>query len=136
MLLPKKKRKKERKKPHTKRSKERALEVVGSTGVVLPSSLLFSCESCLTLCDPCLTLCDLWTAAHQASLSFTISQSLFKFMSIESVMSSNHLILCHPFSSCSKSFPESGSFPLSQLFTSGGQSIGALASVLPVNIQD
>ena len=37
-----------------------------------------------------------WTAAHQASLSFTISQSLLKFMSIESVMPSNHLILCHP----------------------------------------
>ena len=37
-----------------------------------------------------------WTAAHQASLSFTISQSLLKLMSIESVMSSNHLILCHP----------------------------------------
>ena len=37
-----------------------------------------------------------WTAAHQASLSFTISQSLLKLMSIESVMSSNHLIFCHP----------------------------------------
>jgi len=38
-----------------------------------------------------------WTAAHQASLSFTISQSLFTLMSTESVMPSNHLILCHPF---------------------------------------
>ena len=37
-----------------------------------------------------------WTAAHQASLAFTISQSLFRLMSIESVMPSNHLILCHP----------------------------------------
>ena len=37
-----------------------------------------------------------WTAAHQASLSFTITQSLFKLMSIESVMPSNHLILCRP----------------------------------------
>ena len=37
-----------------------------------------------------------WTAARQASLSFTISQSLLKLMSIESVMPSNHLILCHP----------------------------------------
>ena len=36
-----------------------------------------------------------WTAAHQASLSITISQSLLKLMSIESVMPSNHLILCH-----------------------------------------
>jgi len=37
-----------------------------------------------------------WTAAYQASLSFTISQSLLKFMSAESTMSSNHLILCQP----------------------------------------
>ena len=37
-----------------------------------------------------------WTAAHQASLSLTISQNLLKLMSNESVMSSNHLILCHP----------------------------------------
>ena len=37
-----------------------------------------------------------WTAAHQASLSVTNSQSLLKLMSIESVMLSNHLILCHP----------------------------------------
>ena len=37
-----------------------------------------------------------WTAAHQASLSFTVSQSLLKFMSIESVMLSNHLIICRP----------------------------------------
>ena len=44
----------------------------------------------------CLTLCDLWTAARQASLSITNSQSLLKFMSIESAMPSNHLILCHP----------------------------------------
>ena len=40
-----------------------------------------------------------------------------------------------PFSSCLPSFPASGSFPLNQLFTSGGQSIGASASVLPMNIQ-
>ena len=43
-----------------------------------------------------------------------------------------------PFSSCLQSFPATGSFPMSQFFTSGGQSIGALAlaSVLPMNIQD
>ena len=46
-------------------------------------------QSCLTLCNP-------WTAAHQASLSITDSWNLLKLMSIESVMSSNHLILCHP----------------------------------------
>ena len=47
------------------------------------------------------------TAAHQASLSFTISQSLLKPMSIEPVMPSNHLILCCPFSSCPQSLPAS-----------------------------
>ena len=58
-------------------------------------------------------------------------------MSIESVVPSNYLILCHPFFSCPQSFPASGSFPVSQFFTSGSQSIGASASasVLPVNIQ-
>ena len=84
----------------------------------------------------------LWTAALQASLSFTISWILLKLMSIESVMPSNHLSLCRPFSSCLQSFPvfsnESESFLMSQLFASGGQSIGASASasVLPMNIQD
>ena len=79
-----------------------------------------------------------WTAACQASLFFTISQSLLKFMPIESVMLSNHLILCHPFSFCLQSFPASGSFQMSQFFASGGQSIGvsASASVLPMNTQD
>ena len=50
---------------------------------------------------------------------------------------SNHLILCCCFSSCPQSSPASGSFPVSQLFTSGGQSIGASASasVLPINSQ-
>ena len=46
-----------------------------------------------------------WTAAHQASLSITNSQSLLKFMSIESVMPSNHLILCHPFLLLPSFFP-------------------------------
>ena len=52
----------------------------------------------------------LWTAAlqsagSQSSLSFTISQSLFKLLSIESVMPSNHLILCHPLSPLTSIFP-------------------------------
>ena len=61
-----------------------------------------------------------WTAAHQASLSFTISCSLFKFMFIESVMLSNHLILCCPLLLLLSIFPSSGSFLTSLLFTSGG----------------
>ena len=78
-----------------------------------------------------------WTAAQKAALSFTISQSLLKLPSSQ---------WCHPtisssvipFSSCLQSFPASGSFPVSQFFASGGQSIGASASasVLPMNIQD
>ena len=59
-----------------------------------------------------------WTAAHQASLSITNSQSLFKLMSIKLVMSSNHLVLCHPFLSYLQSFSALGSFLMSQLFTS------------------
>ena len=68
-----------------------------------------------------------WITAHQASLSITNSQSSPRPMSIESVMKSNHLILCHPFSSCPPSYPASGSFPMSQVFTWGGQSIGVSA---------
>ena len=73
------------------------------------------------------------TAAHEASLCIINSRNLLKLMSIESVMSSNHLILCHPFFSHFQYFPASGSFQMSQLFTSGGQNIGVSAStsVLP-----
>ena len=77
-----------------------------------------------------------WTEACQGPLSFTVFQSFYKFLSIESV----HLTLsCSivPFSSCPQSFPASRSFPVSWLLTSGSQSIGASASasVLPKNIQ-
>ena len=51
-------------------------------------------QRCCSVAKSCLTL---WTAAHQASLSITNFWSLLKFMSTESVMPSNHLILCHPF---------------------------------------
>ena len=77
-----------------------------------------------------------WTTAHQPSLSITNSQSLPKPMSIESVMPSNHLILCHPLLLPSI-FPSIRVFKMSQPFTSGGQSIGVSAStsVLPMNTQ-
>ena len=79
-----------------------------------------------------------WTAAHQASLPFTTCQSLLKLMSIDSVVPSNHPILCRPLLLCSQSFLAPGSFPMSWLFSSGSQSIGASASasVLPMTIQD
>ena len=79
-----------------------------------------------------------WTAARQASLSITNSQSLLKLMSIELVMPSTISSSVVPYSSCLQSLPASGSFPVSQLFASGGQSTGvsASASVSPMNIQD
>ena len=81
-----------------------------------------------------------WTVAHQASLSITNSQNLLKLMYIELVMPSNHLVLCRPLLLLPSIFPSilSQSFLMSQLFISGGQSIGASASTsaLPMNIQD
>ena len=78
-----------------------------------------------------------WTAARQAPLSITNSRSLRKLMSIESVISSNHLILCQPLLLLPQSFPTSESFPTTRLFASSGQRIGVSASVsvLPMNIQ-
>ena len=79
-----------------------------------------------------------WIAARQASLSVTNFRSSLKLCPSSQ--------WCHPaisssgvpFSSCPKSLAASGSFPMSQLFAQGGQSIGvsASASVLPMNIQD
>ena len=98
------------------------IEIVSFSSVV---------QSCLTLCTP-------WTAARQAFLCFTISQSLLKFMPPESMMSSNQLILCRPLILPSILLSIRVFFPKSQFFASGGQSIGVSAStsVLPMNIQD
>ena len=79
-----------------------------------------------------------WTPEYQASLSFTPSQSLLRFMSIELVMPFNHLFLCCPLLFLPSIFPSIRAFSKSQLFSSGGQSIGASASasVLSMNTQD
>ena len=82
-----------------------------------------------------------WTTARQVSLSITNSRSSLKLISIESAMPSNYLILRHPLFLLPSIFPSiraSGSFQMSQLFASGGQRIGASASisVLPMNTQD
>ena len=88
------------------------------------------------------SLSSLWPRGLQharlPSLSFAISHSLIKLTSIESVMPADTSSSVVPCFSCLQSFPASGSFPVSRLFTSSGQSIraSALASVLPVNIQD
>uniref|UniRef100_A0AC11EHP8 Uncharacterized protein n=2 Tax=Ovis aries TaxID=9940 RepID=A0AC11EHP8_SHEEP len=76
------------------------------------------------------------TAAHQASLSITNSQSSPKLMSIESVMPSNHLILCRPLLLPSI-FPSIRVFSNESAVTSGDTSTGvsALTSVLPMNTQ-
>ena len=97
--------------------------------ILLASMLLFSHS---VMSDSALP----WTAARKASLSFTVSWSLLKLMSIELVMPSNRLILITHFFSCPQSFPASGSFPMSWLFTSGGQIIQCSASVLPMDIQN
>ena len=67
-------------------------------GCALPPSLMFHYQFSRSLMSDSETP---WTAAHQASLSITNSQSLLKLMSIELVMPSNHLILCHPLLSSS-----------------------------------
>ena len=89
-------------------------------------------QSCLTLAIP-------WTAAHQASLSITNSQRAYSnSYSLSQWCYPTISSSVVPFSPCLQSFPVSGSFPISQFFASGGQSIGvsASASVLPMNIQD
>ena len=99
-------------------------------GTLFSNFVVVQSLSCVWLMTP-------WTAACQASLSFTVSQSLLKLMSIQSVMPSDHRSSVVPFSSYLQSLPSSRSFPMSQLFLSGGQSVGASASasVLPVSIQ-
>ena len=79
-----------------------------------------------------------WTAARQASLSITSSQSPPKLMSIESVMPSNHLILCHPLLLLPSIFPNIRVFSNESALCITCQNIGVSAStsVLPMNTQD
>ena len=96
-------------------------------------SLLIIC--CCSVAQSCLTFYDPMKCSIPDSLSFNVSRSLLKFMSIESGCHPTISSSATPFFSCPQSFPASGSFPLSQLFTSGGQCTGASASVLTMNIQ-
>ena len=79
-----------------------------------------------------------WTATQQASLSMTNSWSLLKLMNTESVLPSNHLILCCPLLLLPSIFPSIRVFSNESVLCIGGQSIGVWAStsVLPMNIQD
>ena len=92
--------------------------------------------SCCSVAKSFLTLCYPWTTAHQASLSFTISQSLLKLVSIVSMMPPNHLFLCHPLLLLPSIFPSIRVFSVSRLFASGGQSIGASASASALPVLD
>ena len=92
--------------------------------------LTFCCSSvaqlCPALCNPMDCSTPGFPALHHL---LELAQT---YMSVESVMPSNYLILCCPLLLL-PSFPESGSFPMSQFFASGGQSIGASASACSSN---
>ena len=79
-----------------------------------------------------------WTGTCLASLSFTVSCSLLKLISIEPMMPSSHFVFCHLLFLLPSNFPASGFFLMNWLFVSGNQCIGTSASgsVLLVNIQD
>ena len=98
------------------------------------SSTCFLFYQFCSVTQSCLTLRPL-DCSTPASLSITNSQSLLKLMFIESLMPSNHLILCHPLL-LPLIFPSIRGFSKESLFTSGGQNIGASASVFPMIIQD
>ena len=100
---------------------------------VLVSTVQFSslAQSCLTLCNPMDCSTSGLPVHHQLP---ELTQT--HVYQVGDAIQPFHPVV--PFSSRLQSFPASGSFPVSQLFTSGGQSIGvsALASVLPMNIQN
>ena len=100
-------------------------EWINKFGIVQFSSVT---QSCLTICNS--MDCNMpGLPVHHQLLEFTQTHVDWVGDATQSVI---------PFSSCLQSFPASGSFSMSQLFTSSGQSIGVLASasVLPMNIQD
>ena len=98
---------------------------------------LFICCCYCSFAKSCPALCNSMNYSTPGSLSSTTFQSLLRFMSIESMMLSNHLILCHPLLLLPSIFPRIRVFSMSWLFASGGQSIvtWASASVLPMYIQ-
>ena len=110
---------------------------LATVGIFIPGANVTCQGSCLVpKSSPALV--TPWTAACQASLSFTNSRSLLKLMSIESVMPSNHLILCRPLLLLPPIPPSIRVFSNEPALPIGGQSIGisASTSVLPLNTQD
>ena len=104
----------------------------GGHDLTLSSALAF-----VVVAQSCWFFGTSWTVARQAPLFSSFSQSLLKFMFIELVMYLTISSSATTFSSCPWSFQASRSFPISRLFISGGQSIGAPASgtVFPMSIQ-
>ena len=106
----------------------------------LPDKILF-CSSkppqFSSVAQSCLTLWTPWNAVPQAPLSFTVSQSLLRFMTTESVMPSNHLILCRPLFLLPSIFPNIGVFSSESALCIRWPKYWsfASASVLPMNIQ-
>ena len=109
-----------------------------TTTITCPPSCMLSYFSSIQSLSRVWLFATPWTAGHQASLSITNSQSLLKLTSIKLVMPSNPLFLCCPLLLMPSIFPSTGSFPVSQFFASGGQSIrvSSSASGLPMNIQN
>ena len=91
---------------------------------------------CCSVAQSWSTLCDPMDCSTPGFLVHHHLPEFAKLMSIELVMLSNHLIFCQPLLLLPSIFHSISSFPVSWLFTSGGQSIGASALVLPMKIQD
>ena len=98
------------------------------------SICMFLWESLYLVTQSCQLFETPWTTAHQASQYFTISQSLLKLLSIESMMSSNNLILCCPLLLLPSIFPSIRVFSNESALHISGSNIGASASFLPMNI--
>ena len=92
---------------------------------------------CCLVAKSCLALCDTWTAACQASLSFTVSQNLLRSMSIKSMILSNRLILCCPLLLLPSIFPSIRvfSYEFALCFRWPRIRASPSVSVLPMNIQ-
>ena len=107
-----------------------------SRNSILQSDLAFLRHELHSVTQLCLTLCDPKDCSTPGSsvLHYIPQFAQIHVHWVSDIIQSSHP-LSPPFSSCLQSFPASGSFPMSQFFTSGGQSIGASASVLPINIQ-
>ena len=100
--------------------------------------LCIALDCCCWVTRSSLTLCDLWTAARRLPYSSPSPGAFSNSCPLSRWCHPTILSSVVPFSSCLQSFPASGSFLMTQLFSSGVQSIGASASasVLTVNIQD